>query len=66
MPDRTTLQVKRDLLPRLDSLKRELGASSYDAVIRTLIRDRRRLRRTHFGRYPKLRPLVRDELDRLD
>ena len=64
--DRTTIQVKRDLVAQLEALKREHGAASYDEVIRRLIQERRRLPRSYFGSAPKLKPFKRDEIDRFD
>ncbi len=46
----TTIKVSRGTLAKLDALKKELGAASYDEVIKTLIREyRRRLIEESFG-----------------
>lgn len=66
MNERTTVQVRRDLIPKLEAVKKELGVESYDAAIRRLIQERRRLPKSYFGRFPKLEPFEREELDRLD
>ncbi|MBI2077199.1 MAG: hypothetical protein HYT80_02340 [Euryarchaeota archaeon] len=63
---RTTIQVQADLLPELEEVKREVGASSYDGAIRALLQEHRRLPTSSFGRFRKLPPFKRDELDRLD
>jgi predicted CopG family antitoxin len=65
-PERTSIQVRRDLLAQLEALKREQGAGSYEEVIRDLLRERRRLPRSYFGTLPKLKTFRREELDRLD
>lgn len=64
--DRTTIQVRKDLLPQLEALKGELGADSYDEVIRRLLKERKRLPKSYFGAYPKLKEFRREELDRFD
>lgn len=63
---RTTIQVSADLLPELEHIKRELGAKSYEAAIRELLREHRRPRESLFGRFPDLPSFKREELDRFD
>jgi len=64
--ERTTIQVRRDLLPKLEALKSELRLDSYDAVIRVLLRERRKPTRSLFGAFPGVAPFQREEIDRLD
>ncbi|MGQ0536929.1 MAG: ribbon-helix-helix protein, CopG family [Methanobacteriota archaeon] len=66
MGSRTTVQVRPDLIPQLEELKRKLGAASYDEVIRRLIKERRRPTRSLFGKFRKLRRFQREDLDRID
>ncbi|HDM60052.1 MAG TPA: ribbon-helix-helix protein, CopG family [Archaeoglobus veneficus] len=62
----TTIQIKEDLLKVLNRLKREYNARSYDEVIRELIRRAKRLDKSYFGAFPKLKSFEREEIDRFD
>jgi predicted CopG family antitoxin len=64
--ERTSIQVRRDLVDELEALKREFGAASYDEVIRSLLRERKRLSKSYFGTLPKLKSFRREEIDRFD
>lgn len=64
--NRTTVQVRKDLLPLLEGAKREMKAASYDETIRRLLEEHRRLPESRFGRYPKLAHFRRDKADRFD
>lgn len=64
--DRTTVQVRKDLLPLLEDAKRELKAASYDETIRRLLEEHRRLPESLFGRFPKLPAFRREARDRFD
>lgn len=64
--ERTSIQVHKDLLAQLEALKGELRAASYEEVIRTLLRERRKLPRSYFGTLPGMKSFRRDELDRFD
>jgi len=52
--------MDRETLRILELLKRAQGARSYAEVLRTLIRDSRRLLRSERGSLPKLREFRRD------
>ncbi len=52
----TSVQVSEKTLQLLDRLKGELGARSFDQVIRDLISERKKIPRSMFGSNPKLRP----------
>jgi hypothetical protein len=63
---KTTIQVGRDLLGDLEAVKKELGAKSYDAAIRELLREHRQPAESLFGRFPDLGTFQRKKNDRLD
>jgi hypothetical protein len=50
----TTVQVDEKTLQMLNELKRETKAKSHDAVIKTLIAERKRISRSMFGSNCKL------------
>lgn len=62
----TTIQVHKDTLKVLDSLKHEMKLHSYEEVILELLKREKRIDQTHFGTLPKLKVFKREELDRLD
>ncbi len=57
----TSVQVSEKTIQLLDKLKKELGARSFDQVIRDLITDRNKIPRSMFGSNPKLRPFSQKE-----
>src|SRR6266849_9792451 len=57
----TSVQVSEKTIQLLDKLKKELGARSFDQVIRDLITDRKKIPRSMFGSNPKLRPFSHTE-----
>ncbi len=57
----TSVQVSEKTIQLLDKLKRELGARSFDQVIRDLITDRNKIPRSMFGSNPRLRPFSQKE-----
>ena len=57
----TSVQVSEKTIQLLDKLKKELGAKSFDQVIRDLITDRKKIPRSMFGSNPKLRPFSHRE-----
>ena len=66
MSETTTIQVDRETLQVLEHLKKAQGAKSYAEVLRTLIRESKRLPRSERGAFPKLREFKRDKRDRFD
>ncbi len=62
----TTIQVHEDVLQELDTLKKEMGTKSYEEVIKILLKNAKKLQRTHFGTLPKLKTFRREEIDRFD
>lgn len=57
----TTVQVSEKTLQMLNKLKEEMGASSHDKVIKTLISERKRIPRSMFGANPKLKPFSKED-----
>jgi predicted CopG family antitoxin len=62
----STIQIHKDLLEELNKLKKERNAKSYEEVIRMLLRQTRKLGKSHFGTLPKLKQFRREEIDRFD
>ncbi|MFQ6127434.1 MAG: hypothetical protein ACE5QW_00795 [Thermoplasmata archaeon] len=61
----TTIQVGKKTLELLRKLKEEEGVETYEELIRSLIRSSKTLKVSQRGRYPKLKPFKREEIDRL-
>lgn len=60
----TTVQVGEKTLQMLNKLKKEIGARSHDAVIKTLISERKKIPCSMFGSNPKLKPFsLKDEAE---
>ncbi len=62
----TTIRVSKKLLQELENLKRERKQKSYEEVIKKLIEESKRLRKSHFGSLTKLEEFEREEIDRFD
>ncbi|MCK4444505.1 MAG: hypothetical protein KAW09_08175 [Thermoplasmata archaeon] len=45
-------------------LKEDRDLASYDDVIRNLITESKRIAKSEMGKYPKLKPFKREEIDR--
>ncbi len=59
----TTIQVDKKTAEILKKLKEE--AESYNQLILRLVARYKTLKVSKFGKYPKLRPFKREEIDRL-
>ncbi len=57
----TSVQVSEKTIQLLDKLKKELGARSFDQVIRDLITERKKIPRSMFGSNTRLRPFSSKE-----
>ena len=57
----TTIQVQRETLDRLRHLKAELRAATYDDVLQSLLRHRRRIPESMLGAHPKLKPFAHEK-----
>ena len=62
----TTIKVSKEILHELEKLKKEKKTKSYGEVISALIREEKRLKKSHFGSLPKLKEYRREEIDRFD
>lgn len=60
----TTIQVQRETIDLLRKLKEDRDLASYDDVIRNLITESKRIAKSEMGKYPKLKPFKREEIDR--
>ena len=56
----TTIQVQEETLNLLKRLKADLKSHSYDDALRTLLRQRWRIRESMFGAHPKLKPFAHE------
>lgn len=61
----TTIQVDKKTAELLKQLKEEERAATYNELILHLVTRYKTLKTSRFGRYPKLPPFTREELDRL-
>lgn len=62
----TTIQVHKETLKVLETLKKEMMLRSYEEVILELLKKEKRIEQSHFGTLPRLKTFKREELDRLD
>ena len=62
----STIQVKEDVLAKLNAIKREKKLKTYDDAIRYLLKEAKVLERTHFGTLPELESFEREDIDRID
>ena len=60
----TTIQVEEETVKMLKNLKHELGYETYNELIRTLVLENKRLKKSKKGKFPKLKKFKREELDR--
>ena len=66
MSSRTTIQLDREAKSLLERLKDEMGAKNYSEVVKRLIAEAKRLKRSELGSLPKLKSFAREKHDRLD
>lgn len=62
----TTVAVKEETFHMLQEVKAEQEAESFDKVIKKLILEAKKPKRSFFGIFPKLGKFKREELDRFD
>ena len=62
----TTIRISKKMLQELERLKKEKNAKSYEELIKKLIEESKRMRKSHFGSLPKLEKFEREEIDRFD
>jgi len=56
----TTIRISREVLNELEKLKKEKGAKSYEELIKNLIEESKRMKKSHFGSLPKLKEFRRE------
>jgi len=57
----TTIQVHEDIITQLNALKKELNLKSYEDVIRALLKSKKMLKKSYFGKFPELKEFKRHE-----
>ncbi len=62
----TTVALKEDTFAMLKEVKEEEEAESFDEVIKTLLLEMKKPKRSYLGIFSKLGKFKREELDRLD
>ena len=60
----TTIQVDEETIKLLKNLKQELGHDTYNELIRTLVFENKRIKKSKKGKFPNLKNFQREELDR--
>jgi len=61
----TTIQVRKDTAEKLRRVMGQVGASTYDELIRKLLKEHKTVKTSRFGKYRKLPRFRRQEIDRL-
>lgn len=62
----TTVAVKEETFHMLQNVKEEQEAESFDEIIKKLIMEAKKPKKSFFGAFPKLGKFKREELDRFD
>ena len=60
----TTIAVQEETKNMLNSLRDEYDAESFDEVIKRLVMEGKKPKKSHFGIFPGLGTFKREELDR--
>lgn len=60
----TTIAVKTETFDLLKHAKEQIGAETYDDLLRTLVIASKLPKKSLFGKFKKLKPFVREEIDR--
>ncbi len=66
MTSKSTIQVDEDVLKALDRMKRERALKSYSEALREILKESKTLKRSERGSLPKLKPFMREKIDRFD
>ncbi len=66
LTSKTTIQVDEDIVRVLERMKREKALKSYSEALREILRESKTLRRSERGSLPKLKPFMREKIDRFD
>ncbi len=66
LTSKTTIQVDEDIVRVLERMKREKALKSYSEALREILRESKTLKRSERGSLPKLKPFMREKIDRFD
>ena len=66
MTSKTTIQVDEDIMWVLERMKRERALRSYSEALREILRENKTLNRSERGSLPRLKPFMREKIDRFD
>ncbi|HLE64640.1 MAG TPA: ribbon-helix-helix protein, CopG family [Candidatus Bathyarchaeia archaeon] len=66
MTSKTTIQVDEDIVKVLERMKRERALKSYSEALREILKESKTLKRSERGSLPKLKPFMREKIDRFD
>ncbi len=64
LTSKTTIQIDEDVLKTLDNMKKERGLKSYSDALRRTLKESKTLKRSERGSLPKMKPFVREKIDR--
>ncbi len=66
MTSKTTIQVDEDIIKVLERMKRERALKSYSEALREILKESKTLKKSERGSLPKLKPFMREKIDRFD
>ena len=66
MTSKTTIQVDEDIVRVLERMKKERALKSYSEALREILKQSKTLKRSERGSLPRLKPFVREKIDRFD
>ena len=66
MASKTTIQVDEDIVKVLERMKRERALKSYSEALREILKESKTLKSSERGSLPKLKPFMREKIDRFD
>jgi len=66
LTSKTTIQVDEDIVKVLERMKRERALKSYSEALREILKESKTLKRSERGSLPKLKPFMREKIDRFD
>jgi len=66
LTSKTTIQVDEDIVRVLERMKKERALKSYSEALREILKQSKTLKRSERGSLPRLKPFVREKIDRFD
>ncbi|HEY5620180.1 MAG TPA: ribbon-helix-helix protein, CopG family [Candidatus Bathyarchaeia archaeon] len=66
LTSKTTIQVDEDIIKVLERMKRERALKSYSEALREILKESKTLKKSERGSLPKLKPFMREKIDRFD